>query len=147
MGCGAMVGQVHTPIDEPVQPGADEAAIAAVRAQLRALFGAELPDAYADLLRREDGVDVDGLVLYGSWQSPDARGPGGFWQGLVATNLLWREGPGHEGYLVLGDSDLYLLTVGLDGGGPVLRDRVTGEPTDRFPDVATAIERLLAARR
>jgi hypothetical protein len=135
------------PIDEPVQPGADEAAIAEVGERLRSLFGATLPDAYADLLRREDGVDVDGLVLYGSWQSPDDRGPGGFWQGLVATNTMWREVPGREDYLVLGDSDLYLLTVDLDGHAPVLRDRVTTEPVESFPDVATAIELLLAARR
>jgi hypothetical protein len=104
-----------------------------VREWLRSLFGATLPDAYADLLRREDGVDVDGLVLYGSWQSPDAREPGGFWQGLVAANMLWREVPGREAYLVLGDSDLYLLTVDLDGGEPVLRDRVTAEPVESFP--------------
>ena len=116
--------------DEPVQPGADEAAIAAVRARLRSLFGATLPDAYADLLRREDGVDVDGLVLYGSWQSPQERGPGGFWQGLVAANTLWREVPGREDYLVLGDSD-----------------RVTAEPVESFPDVATADGQLLAGRR
>jgi hypothetical protein len=138
---------VTPPSDEPVQPGADEASIAVVRERLRSLFGATLPDAYADLLRREDGVDVDGLVLYGSRQSPEARGPGGFWQGLVAANALWREAPGREDYLVLGDSDLYLLTVDLDGGTPVLRDRVTAEPVESFPDVATAIERLLAARR
>ncbi len=138
---------MRQPIGEPVQPGADEAAIAAVRERLRSLFGATLPDAYADLLRRADGVDVDGLVLYGSWQSPDARGPGGFWQGLVAANLLWRDVPGLEDYLVLGDSDLYLLTVDLDGGAPLLRDRVSAEPVESFPDVATAIELLLAARR
>lgn len=133
--------------DEPVQPGADETAIAAAREQLRSLFGATLPDAYADWLRLEDGADVDGLVLYGSWQSPEARGPGGFWQGLVATNSLWREGPGHEDYLVLGDSGLDLFTVDLDGGAPVLRDRVSSEPVESFPDVATAIEQLLARRR
>jgi hypothetical protein len=138
---------VRQPIEEPVQPGADEATIAAVRERLRSLFGATLPDAYADLLRREDGVDVDGLVLYGSWQTPDVRGPGGFWQGLVAANLLWRDVPGREDYLVLGDSDLYLLTVDLDGSAPLLRDRVTAEPVESFPDVATAIELLLAARR
>ena len=141
-----MAGSTAQP-GEPVQPGADEAAIAAVRARLRSVFGAVLPDAYADLLRREDGVDVNGLVLYGSRQNPEARGPGGFWQGLVATNELWREVPGLEDRLVLGDSDLYLLTVDLDGGGPVLRDRVTAEPVERFPDLATALERLLAGRR
>ena len=136
-----------TPFDEPVQPGADEAAIVDVRFRLQDRFGATLPDAYADLLRREDGLDVDGLVLYGSRQSPESRGPGGFWQGLVAANEMWRDVPGREDYLVLGDSDLYLLTVDLDGGSPVLRDRVTAEPVEWFPDVAAALERLLAGRR
>jgi hypothetical protein len=55
--------------------------------------------------------------------------------------------PGLEDCLVLGDSDLYLLTVDLDGGAPVLRDRVTAEPVERFPDLVTALERLLTARR
>jgi hypothetical protein len=48
---------------------------------------------------------------------------------------------------VLGDSDLYLLTVDLDGGAPLLRDRVTAEPVEWFPDVSTAVEWLLASRR
>jgi hypothetical protein len=65
----------------------------------------------------------------------------------VATNILWRDVPGREDYLVLGDSDLYLLTVDLDGGAPVLRDRVTAEPVEWFPDVTTAVEWLLASRR
>jgi hypothetical protein len=79
---------------EPVQPGADEAAIAAVRAQLGSLFGAELPDAYADLLRREDGVDIDGLVLYGSRQSPDARGPAGSGKGWSPPTSCGARGRG-----------------------------------------------------
>jgi hypothetical protein len=133
--------------EEPVQPGADEAALADLRVRLRDRFGATLPAAYADLLRREDGLDVDGLVLYGTWQSPQGRGPGGFWQGVVAANELWREAPGLEDCLVLGDSDLYLLTVDLDGGGAVLRDRVTAEPVERFADLADALGRLLAGRR
>src|SRR5688500_10640692 len=67
-GHSSRFGRVRPSTDEPVQPGADEAAIAAVRERLRSRFGATLPDAYAEFLRREDGVDVDGLVLYGSWQ-------------------------------------------------------------------------------
>lgn len=65
----------------------------------------------------------------------------------MAADELWRGVPGLEDHLVLGDSDLYLLTADRDGGAPVLRDRVTAEAVQRFPDVRRALERLLAGRR
>lgn len=133
-------------VGEIVQPGADEARIAALRAALQREFGATLPDDYAALLRRSDGVDFDGLVLYGSWQSEANSGPGGFWQGLVAANKMWREGPGHEGYLVLGETDIDLFTVALDGSNPVLRDKVSSDVNETFPSVGAALQRLLATR-
>jgi hypothetical protein len=133
-------------VGEAVQAGADEARIAALRAALQRDFGAALPEDYAALLRRSDGVDFDGLVLYGSWQSEAAPGPAGFWQGLVAANRLWRQGPGHEAYLVLGETDIDLFTVNLDGSNPVLRDKVSGDVNETFPSVAAAIKRLLATR-
>jgi len=133
-------------VGEIVQAAADEARISALRAALQREFGATLPDAYAALLRRSDGVDFDGLVLYGSWQSEATPGPGGFWQGLVAANRLWRQGPGHAAYLVLGETDIDLFTVNLDGSNPALRDKVSSDINETFPSVAVAIERLLATR-
>jgi hypothetical protein len=133
-------------VGEIVQSGADEARIAALRTALQRAFGATLPDDYAALLRRSDGVDFDGLVLYGSWQSEATPGPGGFWQGLVAANKLWREGPAHDAYLVLGETDIDLFTVDLDGSNPVLRDKVSSDVNETFPSVGAAIQRLLATR-
>lgn len=133
-------------VGETVQAGADEARIAALRAALEREFGATLPEDYAALLRRSDGVDFDGLVLYGSWQSEANPGPGDFWQGLVAANKLWRAGPGHEAYLVLGETDIDLFTVNLDGTGPVLRDKVSSDVNETFASVGAAIQRLLSTR-
>lgn len=134
-------------VGEVVQAGIDDGRIAALRGALQREFGATLPDDYAALLRRSDGVDFDGLVLYGSTQSQASPGPGGFWQGLVTANKLWRQGPGHDGYLVLGETDIDLFTVSLDGTNPVLRDKVSGDINETFPSVGAAIERLLSTRR
>lgn len=133
-------------VGETVQAGADEARIAALRGALRREFNATLPDDYIALLRRSDGVDFDGLVLYGSSQSEAAPGPAGFWQGMIAANRLWREGPGHEGYLVLGETDIDLFTVNLDGTMPVLRDKVSSDVNETFPSVGAAIQKLLSTR-
>ncbi|AQR75184.1 YrhA family protein [Sphingomonas sp. LM7] len=133
-------------VGETVQPGADDGRLAVLRGALQRKFGATLPDDYAALLRRSDGVDFDGLVLYGSAQSEASPGPGGFWQGLIAANKLWRQGPGHEAYLVLGETDIDLFTVSLDGTNPVLRDKVSSDVNETFPSVGAAIERLLSTR-
>ena len=126
-------------------PATDEQ-IAHTSQQLGARFGAVLPEDYARFLRRSNGLDYNGVVLYGTTQSEHEPGAGGFWQGLVVANAAWREGPGHEGYLVLGETDMDLLTVAADGTGPVLRDKVSSDVNERFDSVAQAIESILQRR-
>lgn len=105
------------------QGPASAAEIDRLRAALHAEFGAVLPQGYALFLRRANGLDYNGLVLYGATQSQAAPGIGGFWQGLCAANRLWREGPGHEALLILGETDLDLLTVTPQARSPACATR------------------------
>lgn len=114
--------------------------------QLGARFGAALPKDYARFLRRSNGLDYNGVLLYSAMDSGDEPGVGDFWYGLVAANATWREVSGHEGHLVLGEADMDLLTVAVDGTGPVLRDKVSSDVNERFDSVAQAIESILQRR-
>lgn len=131
---------------EARQGAASAEQIAAAREELRARFGAALPDDYATFLSRTNGLDYNGLILYGTSQNADKPGPGGFWQGLVAANAQWRDGPGHESYIVLGETDMDLFTVAPDGTGPVLRDKVSSDVNELFETVAQGLESLLQRR-
>lgn len=131
---------------EAYQGAASAEQIAAVREELRVRFGAALPNDYATFLRRTNGLDYNGLVLYGTSQNADKPGPDGFWQGLIAANAQWREGPGHETYIVLGETGMDLFTVAPDGTGPVLRDKVSGDVNELFETVAQGLESLLQRR-
>lgn len=142
----ARIGAEQRRTGEAGQGPATAPQIEAARKALRDRLAAVLPAGYAAFLSRCNGLDHDGLVLYGASQTPAAPGPAGFWQGLAAANGLWREGPGHDGYLVLGETDMDLLTVSLDGADPVLRDKLSGDVGERFGDVGEAVE-TLAARR
>jgi hypothetical protein len=117
-----------------------------LRAALHAEFGAVLPQDYALFLRRANGLDYNGLVLYGATQNETARGPGDFWQGLCAANRLWRRGPGNEGLLILGETDLDLLTVTLAGAEPSLRDKVSGDLAQAFDSVMDLLENVISQR-
>lgn len=131
---------------EIVQAPATDEQLAAERDALRDRFNATLPEGYARLLGRVNGVDFDGIVLYGAGHTEVQPGPGGFWQGLAEANGLWRDGPGRDGYLVLGETDIDLLTVDPDGRRPVLRDKVSNDVAEEFASVDEAIGRLLGSR-
>lgn len=117
-----------------------------LRTALHAEFGAVLPQDYALFLRHANGLDYNGLVLYGATQSQAAPGPGGFWQGLCAANRLWREGPGHENLLILGETDLDLLTVTLAGAEPSQRDKVSGDLARAFESVTDLLQAVISQR-
>lgn len=133
-------------VGETIRPAADDAALAAEQDKLRERFGATIPADYLRLLRHANGVSFDGIVLYGAGYTEAAPGPGGFWQGLTETNRLWRDGPGREAFLVLGETDMDILTVELDGTRPALRDKVSNDVSERFASVDDAIGRLLGSR-
>ena len=137
--------------EAPLRPAPNER-IEAVRVALRDAFGATLPPDYAAFLAQADGLSFNGLVLYGSWQSwalPEVRGstPGyRFWQGLVEVNALWRDGPGLEACLVLGEGDMDLITVDLRGENPVVRDKVSNDVFESFATVEDALVAMLSRR-
>jgi hypothetical protein len=133
-------------VGETVLAPASEDQIVAEQEVLRDRFGAELPAGYARLLSKVNGVDFNGVVLYGVGYTQASPGADGFWQGLAEANTLWREGLSHEAYLVLGESDMDLLTVDLDGRRPVLRDKVSSDVFEEFTTVDEAVERLLQSR-
>jgi hypothetical protein len=120
--------------------------IALAKAGVGSLIGATLPPAFIGFLEQSNGIGHNGAVIYGASQSVNAPGPDGFWQGVVEANLEWRKGPNFEAYLVLGETDLDLLTVDLDGRHPVLRDKVSSDVNERFGNVGEAIEGILKRR-
>ena len=131
---------------EDLQPPVDAEEIKVCRRRVADRLGAALPDGMTDFLSLAGGLNYNGLFLYGASQGPEARGPGGFWQGLVAANEAWREGGGFGELLVLGDTDMDILTTDLAGGAPSQRDKVTGEVVETYRDVREMLEAALAAR-
>ncbi|GAA0480736.1 hypothetical protein GCM10009096_23530 [Parasphingorhabdus litoris] len=116
-----------------------------LKAEAKSRLSAELPDEFLDFLALYDGVDFNGVVIYGSHQSHDNRDQSGFWQGLIAANAEWRESGDHEEYVILGETGMDILTVDKNGQKPAARDRVSGDIVEEFPSTAMMIERYLKA--
>lgn len=132
--------------DGETQPPASEARIEKLIANAEKHLGAVVPADYLALLRHQDGVDYNGLVLYGSWQSEKKPGAAGFWQGIVDANTVWRDNPDNAKLLVLGDNDMDMLVVNLDGTKPRSIDKISGDVTKRYTSINAMLEAQLKAR-
>ncbi len=130
---------------EVSQPPAREDGIRALALAMKSEFNAQLPIDFAAFLKQSNGLDYNGLVIYGSDQTPENTGPGGFWQGLIAANQEWRSGGCHD-YLIIGETELDILTVEYDGTQPARRDRVSGDVIQRYGSVAEMLATLMRER-
>ena len=129
-----------TAAEEPVAAGATDQAVRQAAERVRAALGADLPDAYGAFLRRHDGLDFDGIVFYAT--APRE----GFWQGIVEANEAWRDAEENRELLVLGDDDMSLYSVDLDGRRPAKRDRVNGEVVETYETIDAMIDAALRTR-
>ncbi len=130
---------------ERVHPGASAAACQALNDEVRRRHGVDLPAGYLAFLRRSDGLDFNGLVIYDSASTPE-KPRQGFWQGLLAANEAWRDDPAMADWLVLGDNDTDLLAWHLPSGVFSRLDRVGLDRGKSFTDVEALLDQALQER-
>jgi hypothetical protein len=126
---------------EQIVTPATPIACLALATRVQTDLGLSVPAAFLAFLQRSDGLDFNGLVLYGTGGTTDQRTPD-----LLAANAHWRANPAMHDWLVLGDNDTDLLAWHQPTGTCGRLDRVGLQQTETFPDVATMLERVLTER-
>jgi SMI1 / KNR4 family (SUKH-1) len=113
--------------------------------QVRLVLGAELPQGYLDFLKRSDGLDYDGLVIYDSASSPEQRTQN-FWKGFVSTNLAWHDSPANRELLIFGDSDMDLYVQHIRTGSFRRIDKMAHDRFEIFSSFEAMLEAALRTR-
>lgn len=65
----------------------------------------ELSESYIDFLRKVNGLDFNGLVIYGVDQAFLDKEVNEDVHGFIETNQIWHENDGLKRYIFFGDSD------------------------------------------
>lgn len=125
-------------------PAASEAEVKAFRGVFAQVFGIPAPEAYVDLLRRSNGIDVNGLVVYGT---SDLNGEV-FRYGLAESNQRLLQGVHvvESSLRFVGEQDDQLLAYDTADGRWKLVDRYSWEPDDDVEDVYPTFEALVVER-
>ena len=66
----------------------------------------QLPESYIDFLKSVNGLDFNGLVIYGVDQELLGEPNRENLQGFVKTNEIWHENESQKQYVFFGDSDI-----------------------------------------
>lgn len=98
----------------------------------------ELPQDLTVLLSLADGIEWDGLVLYGTGSTDGVMS-------LTDANLTWRDVEGLPHGLIIGETDMDVL-IALHNGEGLTADKVSGDVAERWPSVLTMLETVIEAR-
>ena len=99
------LAEVEESLGAKLQPPCSAEQVESLRARARAELAAELPSGYTELLCLTDGIEWDGLTIYGSRTSPAVDKPEYSIPGFVEANRRWREYDPNGSFLFFGEAD------------------------------------------
>jgi hypothetical protein len=126
---------------EKLEPPASRDELSNVEERAKVEFGIALPEEYLDFLRLADGLELNGLVVYGTKNS--AIDPDGSQLDVLEMNRIARESRRAElsDNFIVGETSTGLLTFGRTNGSFQYRDRIG---IDRVIEFSSFEEMLIA---
>jgi hypothetical protein len=122
--------------DQTVWPPASPAAIERLRAYARDTLRTELPAGYIAFLKRNDGLDFNGYVIYGAAEHADP-----FLSGFAEANARLAEPPAK--YVLYGETGDALYARDRESGAWVALDLPSLDVIKEFPTFETMLEHVL----
>ncbi|HDR8170467.1 YrhA family protein [Bacillus cereus] len=114
-----------------------------LRERMKENFNVDLPSEYEEFLKTVNGLDFNGLVLYGvdSYLLDTERNESIC--GLIETNGIWYENEFQKEYLFLGDSDIAWFCKKLSEGTYLELDKPSGTVMETYNNFNTMLEEAL----
>ncbi len=128
---------------ESLNSAASEIEIKYLIENVKKMFEVDLPEQYVKFLRTVDGLDFDGLTIYGVDQSLLETKPSEPVYGFIETNEVWYENEEQKKYLFFGDSDISWYCLNLSTGKYEVRDKPSGTVMEIYEDFDSMVKGAL----
>lgn len=106
-------------------------------------FNVELPSEYEEFLKTVNGLDFDGLVIYGVDLPLLETERDELICGFIDTNEIWYENEFQKEYLFFGDSNIAWFCKNLKDGTYLELDKPSGTVMEIYNDFDTMLEEAL----
>ena len=106
----AIKGRKHS-YGEDLQPPCSHEDLKSLRIRAKSELDFDIIDGYARFLKKANGLDWNGLVVYASKRAPIVGYSDRFIDGFVEANLAFRDFEPMKDYLVFADDGVVLFTL------------------------------------
>lgn len=129
---------------EQVNTGASEAELTSFQKNVKEELKSELPNEYIDALKKINGLEFNGFILYGIDESLLKRKPNQHINGLISFNQIWYENEDQKKYLFLGESNISWYVYDINKKLYIELDNPSGREMEEFKGFDEMFEKLLS---
>jgi len=129
---------------EEVNIGATEEEIETLFKEAKAELNVDLPNDYVKILKRVNGLEFNGLILYGIDEHLLSKQPNQSINGLIENNKLWYENEWQKKYIFVGESSISWYVYDLEESKYIELDNPSGEEIEVFSGLESMVEKMLS---
>ncbi|HDX9630375.1 TPA: SMI1/KNR4 family protein [Bacillus cereus] len=137
------IGDILKSVNYKLNTPATDTEVQRLREHVKEKFNVDLPREYEEFLKTVNGLDFDGLVLYGVDSSLLETKKDEHICGFIDTNEIWYENEFQKEYLFLGDSNIAWFCKNLSDGTYLELDKPSGTVMNTYNDFNTMLEEAL----
>lgn len=128
---------------EEINSGISEEEAAIFVKEVEDELGLALPEDYIKILRTVNGIEFNGVILYGVDESILKEVPKRNVNGLIDCNKVWYENEWQKQYLFLGEGSISWYVYDLKAEKYYELDNPSGEISEEFGDFEQMFDKML----
>lgn len=139
----SQIRKVEEKYGDSLNAPASKEQIESLKKSAKEKFDHHLPEQYINFLQNVNGIDFNGLVIYGVDSSLKEGENNELIPGYIETNELWYENDHQKQYMFFGDSNISWYCLDLIKGIYVELDKPSGMLMHKFKDFDSMLEKAL----
>ncbi|PJN48765.1 YrhA family protein [Bacillus mycoides] len=137
------IEKIEKSFNDKLNTPATDSEVQKLREHTKEKFNVDLPSEYEEFLKTVNGLDFNGLVLYGVDSPLLETEKDEQICGFIETNESWYENEFQKDYLFLGDSNIAWFCKNLSDGTYLELDKPSGTVMKTYNDFNTMLEEAL----
>lgn len=138
-----LIKKLTNELNNKVNNGAKEEEISTLCREVKKRLNKDLPDAYLDILRKINGFEYNGFILYGVDEEYMKETPIQKINGYIFNNLAWYDNEWQEQYLFFGESSISWYVYDTESEKYCELDCPSGDLIEEYETIDDLINKLL----
>lgn len=130
--------------NEQINLGASEVELVKFKKSIKEELQKDLPSEYCNVLKKVNGLEFNGFILYGIDEVFLEKKPNQKIHGLISNNQIWYENEDQEKYLFIGESNISWYVYDTNNERYIELDNPSGREMVVFKELYEMLDKILS---